>query len=156
MQSASSWSIAAGDYTVGEAALASGLPVKTVRYYDDAGLIRAHRRGNGYRVYTDREVRLLTFVQRARNLGFSLDECRSLVSLYQDRHRASADVKRLAQQRVHDIERRIDELNRLKETLDNLIEACSGDHRPDCPILDTLGGEAKDGGQDPDADPKPL
>lgn len=129
------------DYSVSEAAAEAGLPVKTVRYYDEAGLVRARRKSNGYRVYDDRSVRLLAFVQRARALGFSLDECRSLLSLYQDRHRASADVKRLAMQRVAEIDKRIAELNELKAVLGGLVEACSGDHRPDCPILDSLGKE---------------
>ncbi len=127
-------------YSIGEAAAASGLPVKTVRYYDEAGLIRPGRGDNGYRVYGEREVHLLAFVQRARNLGFSLDECRELLSLYQDHGRASADVKRLASHRVADIESRIRELQQLKAVLDELIDACSGDARPDCPILEDLGG----------------
>lgn len=126
-------------YNIGEAARASALPVKTVRYYDDAGLIRARRGANGYRVYGKAEVRMLRFVQRARSMGFSLDECRDLLSLYQDRNRASADVKRLARQRVTEIDRRIAELFELKSVLDELIDACSGDQRPDCPILERLG-----------------
>lgn len=126
-------------YTISEAATVSGLPVKTVRYYDDANLIRAHRRDNGYRIYYERDVQLLTFVQRARSLGFSLDECRDLLCLYQDGHRASADVKRLASQRSVEIEQRITELKKLKDELDNLIHACSGDQLPDCPILESLG-----------------
>ena len=131
-------------YTIGEAAAAAGLPVKTVRYYDEAGLIQPGRGMNGYRLYRERDVRLLAFVQRARNLGFSLDECRELLSLYQDRARASADVKRLARQRVKDIELRIIELQGLKAVLDELVEACSGDERPDCPILEDLGGHRRD------------
>ncbi|KAA3619230.1 MAG: MerR family transcriptional regulator, partial [Proteobacteria bacterium] len=122
----------------------SGLPVKTVRYYDEAGLVRAKRRQNGYRVYDTRSIHLLKFIQRARNLGFSLDECRSLLSLYLDRNRASADVKHLARQRVAEIDRRIAELMKLKEVLDGLIEACSGDERPDCPILQSLGSKMED------------
>lgn len=132
-----------GEFTVGEAAARSGLPVKTVRYYDEAGLVQAHRKSNGYRVYDARSVQLLAFVQRARRLGFSLEECRSLLSLYQDRNRASADVKRLARQRVREIELRIEELRHLKDVLDGLIDSCSGDQRPDCPILDSLGSESK-------------
>jgi Cu(I)-responsive transcriptional regulator len=130
------------EYTIGETASITGLPVKTVRYYDDTGLIRAHRKSNGYRVYREREIQLLSFVQRARALGFSLDECRDLLSLYLDRHRASADVKRMARQRVADIERRIAELSNLKAVLDELIDSCSGDDRPDCPILDSLSSKS--------------
>ncbi len=132
-------------YNIGEAAAASGLPVKTVRYYDEADLIKARRGANGYRLYGETEVRLLMFVQRARHLGFSLDECRDLLALYRDHHRASADVKRLARQRVEEIDRRIRELQSLKAVLDELIEKCSGDERPDCPILDELGGDHVEG-----------
>ena len=131
------------EHTIGEAASLTGLAVKTVRYYDDCGLIRAHRKPNGYRVYRQREIQLLSFVQRARALGFSLDECRSLLSLYLDRHRASADVKRLAKQRREEIDRRIAELSELKKLLDTLIESCSGDERPDCPILDSLSSSTR-------------
>ena len=127
------------EYTVSEAAVASGLPVKTVRYYDETDLVQARRKHNGYRVYDDTAVRLLAFVQRARALGFSLDECRSLLSLYQDGDRASADVKRLAMQRVAGIDRRIEELKELRAELGALVDACSGDQRPDCPILESLG-----------------
>ncbi len=126
------------ELSISQAARASGLPAKTVRYYDEVGLISARRKANGYRVYDERHVRMLTFVQRARRLGFSVDDCRNLLSLYRDDNRASADVKRLARQRVAEVEQRIEELKRLKATLDELVEACSGDHRPDCPILDRL------------------
>ena len=119
----------------------SGLPPKTIRYYEDIGLVRqASRQGNGYRDYDDRDVQVLRFLKRARGLGFSVSDCRNLLSLYQDRERASADVKALAQHRVEEIDRKIAELHTMRDALDHLIERCHGDDRPDCPILDDLAG----------------
>ncbi|MGF1592552.1 MAG: Cu(I)-responsive transcriptional regulator [Kiloniellaceae bacterium] len=123
---------------IGEAAQASGLPAKTIRYYEDIGLVVADRRGNGYRDYAREHVYKLRFVQRARSLGFSVDECRSLLSLYEDRQRASAEVKQVAEARLADIDRKIEELQSMRDTLSRLVDACRGDHRPDCPILDDL------------------
>lgn len=121
----------------------SGLPPKTIRYYEDIGLVRpAVRQGNGYRDYDDRDVQMLRFLKRARGLGFSVADCRNLISLYQDRDRASADVKALARHRVEEIDRKIAELHSMRDALDHLIERCHGDDRPDCPILDDLAGEA--------------
>ena len=121
----------------------SGLPPKTIRYYEDIGLVRpAVRQGNGYRDYDDRDVQMLRFLKRARGLGFSVADCRNLISLYQDRDRASADVKALAKHRVEEIDRKIAELHSMRDALDHLIERCHGDDRPDCPILDDLAGEA--------------
>ena len=120
----------------------SGLPPKTIRYYEDIGLVRpAVRQGNGYRDYDDRDVQMLRFLKRARGLGFSVADCRNLISLYQDRDRASADVKALARHRVEEIDRKIAELHSMRDALDHLIERCHGDDRPDCPILDDLAGE---------------
>lgn len=123
---------------IGQAAEASGLPPKTIRYYEDIGLVVADRRPNGYRHYEDRHIHMLRFVQRARGLGFGVSECRSLLSLYEDQGRASADVKRLAESRLADIDRKIEELHGMRAALSQLVEACQGDHRPDCPILDDL------------------
>ena len=120
----------------------SGLPPKTIRYYEEIGLVRpASRQGNGYRDYDDRDVQVLRFLKRARGLGFSVADCRNLLSLYEDRERASADVKALAQHRVAEIDRKIAELHTMRDALDHLIERCHGDDRPDCPILDDLAGE---------------
>ena len=124
-----------------EAALASGLTVKTVRYYDDIGIMKAGRQANGYRDYSQDDVHKLTFLQRARSLGFSIEDCRQLLSLYEDKHRVSADVKALAVARISDIDRKLAELQSLRATLSSLAEACKGDNRPDCPILDDLAGE---------------
>lgn len=126
---------------IGQAAKASGLPAKTIRYYEDIDLLVAPRAANGYRRYGEREVHKLRFVARARGLGFSIDECRSLLSLYEDDHRASADVKQLAEQRMRDIDHKIAELQGLRETLAALVGSCHGDDRPDCPILADLAGQ---------------
>ena len=126
---------------IGEAAARSGLPAKTIRYYGDIGLVTpSHRRANGYRDYDEQDLHRLQFVQRARSLGFAVEECRELLDLYRDRGRASADVKQIATRRIADIRRKIDELKAMESTLDRLVEHCQGDHRPDCPILDDLAG----------------
>ncbi len=122
----------------------SGLPAKTLRYYEEIGLVIPHRRDNGYRNYTEADVHKLRFVQRARSLGFSVDNCRALLALYEDQNRASADVKRIAMGQLEVIERKLAELQSLRDTLRRLVEACAGDHRPDCPILEDL---AEGGGQ---------
>ena len=121
---------------IGEAARASGLPTKTVRYYADIGLVSpSARRNNGYRDYGEPEVHKLRFVQRARGFGFSIDDCRELLALYEDRDRASADVKALALERLDEIDAKMAELQTLRDELSRLAVACNGDDRPDCPIL---------------------
>ncbi len=123
---------------IGAVAEASGLPQKTIRYYEDIGLVRADRSENGYRRFSERHVHQLAFLGRARRLGFSIDECRALLALYEDRARASADVKRLAQEHLADIDSRLAELAEMRATLSDLVERCNGDDRPDCPILEGL------------------
>ncbi len=123
---------------IGEAAERSGLPAKTIRYYEEIGLLAAPRSANGYRAYGEREVGLLAFLARARSLGFTIEDCRALVDLYQDRARASADVKALAQGRIDEIDAKMRELAAMRATLSRLVHACHGDERPDCPILDEL------------------
>ena len=126
---------------IGQAAARSGLPAKTLRYYDAIGLIRPSERSEtGYRLYNDQDVHLLRFVQRARSLGFTVDECRDLLDLYRDRERASADVKALAQARIADIGRRLGQLRAMRESLEQLAARCHGEDRPECPILDDLAG----------------
>ncbi len=125
---------------IGQASQASGLPAKTIRYYEDIGLVVGARRNNGYRHYGDEHVHKLRFVQRARSLGFTVEQCRSLLSLYEDRNRASAEVKDLALDRLAEIDRKIEELRSMRQVLAKLIDACHGDARPDCPILDDLAG----------------
>ncbi len=130
---------------IGEAADASGLPAKTIRYYEEIGLIRPRRDANGYRAFAPRDVHKLAFLARARALGFSVEECRALLGLYEDETRASEDVKRLAQGHLARIDAKIGELQSLRVTLADLIEACAGDHRPDCPILADLAAGAAQG-----------
>ena len=121
---------------IGAAAQASGLPVKTVRYYADIGLVTPGGRSeSGYRQYTSPELNKLIFARRARAFGFSIEETRELLSLYEDRNRSSADVKRIAQGRLADIEAKMQELQALKNELSHLVTACRGDERPDCPII---------------------
>ena len=124
---------------IGEASTRSGLPAKTIRYYEDIGLVApARRRDNGYRDYADRDVHMLRFLSRARGLGFSVADCRALVALYADTDRKSADVKEIALNRVADIDAKVAELQAMRATLVNLSETCHGDDRPDCPIIDDL------------------
>ena len=120
------------------AAKAAGLPVKTVRYYADIGLVTPPRRENGYRTYREQELHKLKFLHRARSLGFTIEQCRQLLSLYEDETRASSDVKALARQHLKEVEDKILELEGMKSTLQTLIKSCRGDHRPDCPIIDDL------------------
>jgi MerR family copper efflux transcriptional regulator len=126
---------------IGQAADRSGVPAKTIRYYESIGLIpQADRTDGNYRDYDDSGIRVLQFLKRAREFGFTIDDCRELMSLYRDRNRSSADVKAIAQRRVDEIERKIRELKALRDTLGCLVERCHGDERPDCPILDDLAG----------------
>jgi MerR family transcriptional regulator, copper efflux regulator len=125
---------------IGTAAQKSGLPAKTIRYYEDIGLLTAGRAANGYRDYSREDIHRLSFVQRARSLGFTIEECRQLLSLYSDRSRASADVKAIAAEKLQEIDRKIEELHSLRETLGHLVATCHGDNRPECPIIDGLAG----------------
>lgn len=123
---------------IGEVAKATGLPAKTIRYYEDIGLVKPGRAGNGYRDFGAAELHKLAFVSRSRALGFSLEDCRALLSLYEDRSRASADVRGLAQQTLGRVEEKIAELEAMRQTLSTLVEKCHGDDRPECPILEDL------------------
>ena len=128
---------------IGTAARQSGVPPKTIRYYESVGLIAAAERTSaGYRVYDRNDVETLRFVQRARSLGFSVEEVGSLLALWRDRARSSSEVKAMARHRVADIDRKIAELTEMRETLRHLMERCHGDARPDCPILQGLAGKA--------------
>src|ERR1700712_2788611 len=123
---------------IGEASDRSGLPAKTIRYYEEIGLIKADRGDNGYRDYGTKDVHKLRFLQRSRGLGFSVEECRQLLALYEDKSRASADVREIASAKLTEIDRKIRELTGLKHTLEHLVHACHGNDRPDCPILEEL------------------
>ncbi|MCH2077770.1 MAG: Cu(I)-responsive transcriptional regulator [Rhodobacteraceae bacterium] len=125
---------------ISEVAQASGLPAKTIRYYEEIDLVRPARGANGYRDFSEQDAHKLTFLGRSRSLGFSIEECRTLLSLYEDRERASADVKSVAAVHLDRIAEKIEELQALKATLETLVHSCHGDGRPDCPILDDLAG----------------
>lgn len=124
---------------IGEAAKASGVNAKMIRYYESNGIIpKANRSDAGYRVYMDSDVHTLSFVRRARTLGFSMKEIKRLVSLWRNRSRASSEVKALAQAHVKALEIKIQELEAMRDTLRHLSRTCHGDNRPDCPILENL------------------
>ena len=124
---------------IGDVASQSGLPAKTIRYYENIGLIRPKRDGNGYRAFNSAELHKLAFLARSRSLGFTIEECRALLALYEDRGRASADVKLVADEHLARIDRKLAELEAMRSTLSHLVNKCHGDDRPDCPILDDLG-----------------
>lgn len=124
---------------IGQAARESGLSAKMIRHYESIGLLRpALRSDGGYRLYQAADLHTLGFIKRSRVLGFSLEEVARLLTLWQDRERASADVKQLAGRHIEALNRRIDELSNLRDTLQHLMENCQGDDRPDCPILQEL------------------
>ncbi|CAJ5196279.1 Cu(I)-responsive transcriptional regulator [Burkholderia pseudomallei] len=132
---------------IGEAAKVSGVSAKMIRYYESVRLLNpAKRTDSGYRVYHDDEIHLLRFIRQARRLGFLVDDIRKLLALWQDRSRASAEVKAIALEHVAELDGRIAELTDMRNTLVNLAAHCSGDDRPDCPILERLA--------DPCCDPK--
>ncbi len=124
---------------IGDVARQSGLPSKTIRYYEEIGLITPDRGSNGYRDFSQNDLHKLNFLARARALGFSIEDCRSLLALYEDQSRASADVKEIAKGHLDLIDQKIAELQGMKATLGHLVACCAGDDRPDCPILDDLG-----------------
>ena len=126
---------------IGTVSEKSGLPAKTIRYYEDIGLISPDRRDNGYRDYTSEDVHRLRFLQRSRGLGFSVEQCRQLLSLYGDTHRESAEVKAIAEAKLTEIDRKLVELQSLRDMLSHLVANCHGDGRPQCPIIDGLSGK---------------
>ncbi|MEX0408816.1 Cu(I)-responsive transcriptional regulator [Aquibium sp. LZ166] len=126
---------------IGTVSEKSGLPPKTIRYYEDIGLISPDRRDNGYRDYSTEDVHRLRFLQRSRGLGFSVEECRQLLSLYGDTHRESAEVKAIAEAKLTEIDRKLAELQGLRDMLSHLVANCHGDGRPQCPIIDGLSGK---------------
>ncbi|BCD84914.1 Cu(I)-responsive transcriptional regulator [Pseudomonas sp. No.21] len=124
---------------IGQAAKKSGLTAKMIRYYESIGLLpEAGRSDSGYRQYSQQDLHSLAFIRRSRDLGFSLEEVGKLLQLWQDRGRASADVKALARDHIEELNRKIAELAGLRDTLQELVDHCQGDHRPDCPILKDL------------------
>ncbi|MEM0947013.1 MAG: Cu(I)-responsive transcriptional regulator [Pseudomonadota bacterium] len=123
---------------ISDVAQRSGLPPKTIRYYEDIGLVTPPRGANGYRQFTEVHVHKLAFLGRARAFGFSIEDCRTLLGLYEDESRTSAEVKELAQTHLAEIEGKISALAEMRDTLRTLVHSCAGDDRPDCPILATL------------------
>lgn len=129
--------------TIGEVARRAGLPAKTIRYYEQIGLIAPQRGANGYRAFRETDLHNLAFIARARALGFSIEECRTLLALYADADRASADVKRIAEDHLAQIADKIAQLQAMQATLSSLVAACHGDDRPECPILEDLAVPSK-------------
>ena len=124
---------------IGEAARLSGVSAKMVRHYEGLGLLpRVLRTEGGYRQYSEPEVHTLRFIKRARDLGFSMEEIGALVSLWQNRRRASASVRRIAQKHAEELAQRIADLQQMQHALLHLIHCCQGDERPECPILEEL------------------
>lgn len=121
---------------IGDASTRTGLPAKTIRYYEEIKLVIPARLENSYRDYSKEDIHRLGFVQRARSLGFTVEECRQLLSLYDDKERASFDVKKLALEKLTEIDRKLVELKSLRVTLKSLADHCHGDDRPDCPIIE--------------------
>lgn len=128
---------------IGDVSERTGLPAKTIRYYEDIGLVTPRRSENGYRVFRDSDAHKLAFLGRARALGFSIDDCRNLLALWEDRSRASADVRAIAKGHLDEIEAKIVGLQAMRDTLAELVRECAGDNRPDCPILKGLEGATK-------------
>ena len=128
---------------IGQAAEQAGLPAKTIRYYEDIGLVMPLRDTNGYRAFRESDVHKLTFLGRARALGFTIEDCRQLLALWEDTDRASADVRAIAKDHLTAIEDKIAGLQDMQRTLSNLVQTCAGNDRPDCPILSELGGAPK-------------
>lgn len=124
---------------IGDVSARSGLPAKTIRYYEEIGLVKPLRDTNGYRAFREKELHKLAFLGRARALGFTIENCRTLLAMYEDETRASSDVKRIAEEHLAQIEAKIVDLQAMHDTLVHLIDECAGDHRPDCPILADLG-----------------
>ena len=124
---------------IGQAAAVTGVPAKTIRYYESIGFIRpAVRTTAGYRVYNEAEVRVLSFIQRSRSLGFSIDEISRLLNLWEDQQRSSSEVKKIALEHIHLLEQKLEELEAMRRSLVHLAAHCDGDDRPNCPIIDAL------------------
>jgi Cu(I)-responsive transcriptional regulator len=128
---------------IGEAARTSGVSAKMIRHYEQIGLLpEAQRSFSGYRQYVEKDLHTLRFIRQARQLGFGIAQIATLLDLWRDRERPSAEVKALAQSHIDELDARIGELQRMRATLAQLSRACHGDDRPDCPILDGLAGLA--------------
>lgn len=128
-----------GMHNIGATAKASGVSAKMIRHYESIGLIGAALRTDaGYRLYNGRDVQVLQFIHRSRELGFSLEQIKTLLALWQDQQRASKDVRAMAKQHIAALDRKIADMQAMRRTLETLATQCHGDDRPDCPILDDL------------------
>ena len=137
-----------GLMNIGEAAKASGVSAKMIRHYESVGLFpEAQRTDSGYRQYTDKEVSTLRFIRQSRDLGFSIEQIRELLGLWQDRRRPSRQVKALAQAHIQELDAKLEELHAMKATLEHLVHCCQGDDRPDCPIIESLADQAAASGR---------
>ena len=127
---------------IGEVAKHSGVHAKMIRHYEAIGLLpKARRAESGYRVYGENDVNTLRFIRRSRDLGFPVVEIKKLLSLWRNRTRQSAEVRALAAKHIKNLEAKIGELQSMRNSLQQLVSACRGDHRPDCPIITNIGGE---------------
>lgn len=127
---------------IGEVSKLSDLNAKMIRRYEEEGIIpRAGRNLSGYRQYTEKDVHILRFVKRARELGFSMKDVKELLGLWKNKGRTSAQVKNIAHKHIQELEKKLSEIEGMLSTLQHLVKHCHGDHRPDCPILEELGGE---------------
>jgi MerR family copper efflux transcriptional regulator len=136
-----------GALTIGDAAKASGVSAKMIRHYESIGLLKAAKRtDSGYRLYSEQDVHVLRFVHRARVLGFSLEQIGILLSLWQDKRRASADVRALARSHIAELDRKIAEMQAMRRTLESLAASCHGDARSECPILEDLAAQGVQAG----------
>jgi MerR family copper efflux transcriptional regulator len=123
---------------IGDVSKRASLPPKTIRYYEDIGLVTPERATNGYRSFRKSDMHKLAFLGRSRALGFTIEDCRNLLALWVDQDRASADVRAIAKEHLAQIESKIADLQAIRDTLTHLVHECAGDDRPDCPILKTL------------------
>ena len=127
---------------IGEASRASGVNSKMIRYYESIGLLEdVGRSANGYRTYNQNDVHTLAFIRRARCLGFSIDQIQTLMELWRDKDRSSAEVKAIAQGQIAELQAKIEELAPMQRTLEHMVACCAGDNRPDCPITDDLSAK---------------
>jgi MerR family copper efflux transcriptional regulator len=140
---------------IGQAARASGVSARMIRHYEGVGLLSAAARsGAGYRQYSDRDVHTLRFIRQSRELGFSIEQIRELLALWQNRRRPSRQVKALAQAHLQELEQKLRELQAMKASLEHLVSCCSGDDRPECPILDGLARDPAATAGDASAPPR--
>lgn len=123
---------------ISDVATRAKLPAKTIRYYEEIGLIKPLRDTNGYRAFRDSDMHKLAFLGRARALGFTIENCRALLALWEDKSRASADVRAIAKNHLKQIEAKITDLSAMRDTLSDLVRSCRGNDRPDCPIINSL------------------